>query len=258
MKLIAQLKLLPSPEQFDALKLTLETANNASNHVSSVAWDRRVFGQFALHKICYHEIRAKFGMGADATVRVFAKVNDAYNLDRKSKRFFKPLGAFPFNERLVSYKTEKRFVSIWTMAGRQKMPFICGERQSKLLEGLRGECDLVFRDRQFYLFQCCDVDEPPPGEVSDFMGIDLGVANVAVDSDGKFYQGNTVKSVRHRHRRIRAKLQSKGTKSAKRRLKKLSGKEARFAKDTNHVISKQIVQTAQGTGRGIALEDWKN
>lgn len=184
MKLIAQIKLNPSLEQFDALKQTLETANKACNHVSAIAWNSRVFGQYALHKLEYHEVRRLFGLCADATIRVFAKVNDAYKLDKKSMRTFKPHGAFPFNDRLVSYKLDKRIVSIWTMAGRQKMPFVCGERQAKLLEGLRGECDLVFRDGIFYLFQCCDVDEPPLGEVSDFLGVDLGIANVAVDSDG--------------------------------------------------------------------------
>ncbi len=50
-------------------------------------------------------------------------------------------------------------------------------------------------------------------------------------------------------------MQKKGTKSAKRRLKRLSGKERRFANDLNHRISKSIVAKAQRTGRGIALED---
>jgi IS605 OrfB family transposase len=54
---------------------------------------------------------------------------------------------------------------------------------------------------------------------------------------------------------LRRKLQKKQTDSARRRLKKLSGKEARFAKDTNHCISKRIVAKAKDTGRGIALED---
>ena len=91
-------------------------------------------------------------------MRVFAKVADAYKLDRKRKRTFRPLAAFPFNDRLVSYKLTKRIVSIWTMDGRQKMPFVCGERQAKLLEGLHGECDLVYRGGEFYLSQLVDTD----------------------------------------------------------------------------------------------------
>ena len=58
-----------------------------------------------------------------------------------------------------------------------------------------------------------------------------------------------------RHHRLRAKLQAKGTRSAKRKLKRLSGKERRFAKDTNHCISKKLVAKAKDTNRAIALED---
>ena len=52
-------------------------------------------------------------------------------------------------------------------------------------------------------------------------------------------------------------MQRTGTQSAKRKLKKISGRERRFKKDTNHVISKQIVSKAKGTTREIALEDLK-
>ena len=85
--------------------------------------------------------------------------------------------------------------------------------------------------------------------------MDLGVVNIASDSEGKWYSGSTVKSVRHRHRRLRRKLQKKQTRAAKRRLKRLAGKEARFARHTNHVISKEIVACAKGTRRGIKLEE---
>lgn len=255
MKLIAQLKLQPTTEQHALLKQTLESANAACNYVSDIAWGAKVFGQFALHKLCYHDVRQQFELGADVVVRVFAKVADAYKIDRKAKRGFKPLAAFPFNERLVSYKLDKRQVSIWTMGGRQKMPFVAGERQLVMLQGLRGECDLVFRNGDFYLFQTCDVQEEPERLVTEWVGVDMGVANIAVTSDNVFHQGNGVKQVRIRHRALRTKLQRRKTDSARRKLKRLSGKERRFAADTNHVISKQIVQTAKDTGRGIALED---
>ena len=255
MKLIARIKLQPTPEQHDALKRTLEAANAACHYVSDIAWSQKVFGQFSLHKLCYGDVRSQFGLGADVAVRVFAKVADAYKLDKKTKRTFKPLAAFPFNDRLVSYRLDRRIVSIWTMDGRQKMPFVISEQAAKLLVGLHGECDLIYRNGEFYLYQTCDVDESPEIDPDDFLGVDLGIANVAVDSDGTFHQGNTVKSVRYRQRRLRTKLQRKQTRSAKRRLKKLSGTEQRFAKDTNHVISKQIVKAAQDTGRGIALEN---
>ncbi|WP_214021601.1 zinc ribbon domain-containing protein [Methanoculleus sp.] len=44
---------------------------------------------------------------------------------------------------------------------------------------------------------------------------------------------------------------------ARRKLRKISGRERRFKTDTNRVISKRIVCAAEGTKRGIALEDLK-
>lgn len=254
MKLIARIKLQPTPDQRGLLLQTLEAANAACNYVSDIAWQRKVFGQFNLHKLTYGELRTQ-NIPANIAVRVFAKVSDAYKLDKRSKRTFKPHGAFPFNDRLVSYKLDQRIISIATMTGRQKMPFVVGDHGAKLLEGLRGECDLVYRKGEFYLYQTCDVEESPEINPDDFLGVDMGIANIAADSDGTFHQGKTVKAVRYRHRQLRRKLQEKQTRSAKRKLKRLSGKERRFAADTNHVISKQIVQTAQDTGRGIAVED---
>jgi putative transposase len=91
--------------------------------------------------------------------------------------------------------------------------------------------------------------------VKESLGVDLGIANIAADSDGRKYSGSEVKSVRHRQRRLRTKLQRRGTTSANRRLKKLAGKEQRFVTHSNHVVSKQIVATAKGTGRGISVEE---
>ncbi|WP_211306881.1 RNA-guided endonuclease InsQ/TnpB family protein [Acidiferrobacter thiooxydans] len=42
-----------------------------------------------------------------------------------------------------------------------------------------------------------------------------------------------------------------------RKLRTLSGQEARFRKDVNHTLSKTLVAKAQDTGRGLALEDLK-
>jgi putative transposase len=44
---------------------------------------------------------------------------------------------------------------------------------------------------------------------------------------------------------------------AKRKLRKISGMEARFKRYTNHIISKGLVAVAEGTMRALALEDLK-
>ena len=255
MKLVAQVKLLTTAEQHDALKRTLLAANRAADHISALAWATKQFKQYDLHHAGYYEIRAGFSLSAQSAVRVIAKVADAYKLDKQTRRVFRPLGSIAFDARILSYRLSDQTVSIWTLDGRLRIPFVCGEHQLRLLAAQRGESDLVCRGGSFYLLATCDVEAAPPAEVTEYLGVDLGVANIAVDSDGTVFQGKTVKGVRCRHRRLRTKLQAKGTKSTRRRLKKLSGKERRFATWVNHNVSKSIVAKAKDTARGIALED---
>ena len=88
-----------------------------------------------------------------------------------------------------------------------------------------------------------------------FLGVDLGIVNIATTSDGTRYAGKHLNRIRHRNRGYAPSSSPSGTKSAKRLLKQRCRKEARFAADTNHVIAKRIVTEAERTGRGIALED---
>lgn len=257
MILTAKVKLQPTEAQANGLKQTLETANAACNQISDIAWQARTFGKFAIQKVVYNNIKSEFGLTAQVVIRCIAKVADAYKLDKKTKRTFKQHGSIAYDSRILSWKLEQREVSIWTVDGRQKISFLAHDRALELLSGKRGESDLCLIGGDFYLFTSCEVDEADTKDVDDFLGVDLGVTNIAVDSDATVYSGSAVNNVRYRHRKLRSKLQSKGTKSARRRLKKLSGKEQRFAKWVNHNISKEIVDTAKHTGRGIALEDLK-
>lgn len=255
MKLIAQLKLLPTPGQVDALKLTLEQANAACNEMSHVGWNTQTFGKFDLQKLVYAGIRDEYGLAAQMVIRCLAKVADAYKLDRKRQRTFSPHGAISYDDRILSWNLKEPSVSIWTIHGRQSIPFVCGKRQWDLLQTQHGEVDLALVNGSFYLLATCDVETPEPIDVEGMLGVDLGVTNIAVDSDGTIHSGSTIKGVRYRHRRLRMKLQRKGTHGSRRRLRKLAGQERRFASHTNHVIAKQLVQAAKRTNRGIALED---
>ena len=257
MKLIAQVKLTPTAEQYQSLLNTLEKVNDAANYISDHAWETRTFRQYDLHHMLYYDLRSRFNLTAQIVVRVLAKVADAYKAGRTTKRIFNRHGSIAYDKRILSWKTTANTISIWTTAGRLTIPFVAGKRQTELIQHLFGEADLFYRDGDFYLFQTCEVEEPPPGEVKEFLGVDLGIVNIAADSDGAIYSGNQVNGLRKRHAKLRAKLQSKGTKPAKRLLKKRSKKEQRFARYINHCISKRLVAKAKDTGRGIALEDLK-
>ena len=146
-------------------------------------------------------------------------------------------------------------VSIWTMDGRQSIPFVCGPRQWELLQTQRGETDLALVNGQWYLLAACAIEEPTPVDVEDALGVDLGIVNFATDSDGETHSGAQVEKVRVRQQRRRDRLQAVGTRSAKRRLKKNAGKQRRFQADVNHCLAKKLVTKAKGTQRLIALEN---
>ena len=225
----------------------------------------------------YTEIKARWGLGAQAAQHVM-KTCDAYttlkanlkagNLGKPwSKRYrravekpiaFRPAGAQPYDDRMLSWQIAERRISIWTVSGRVKgVAFTVSPQQMATLALYRkGESDLMERDGMWFLNAACEVPEASLNtDPVDFLGIDLGIVNIATTSDGELMAGRELNRIRTRERTLRTKLQKKNTPSAKRRLKKRRRKEARRAKDINHKISKHVVAEAERTGRGIALED---
>ncbi len=255
MKLTAKVKLQTTLEQHQTLLETIEQANSACNYISGIAWGERTFNKFGLQKITYHEVKVQFDLTAQVIVRCISKVADAYKLDKKTKREFNPRGAIAYDARILRWYVDRQEVSLWTVAGRLRISFLAGKRQFELLKQQRGESDLALIDGEFYLFATCEVETPEPVDVEGFLGIDLGIKNIAADSTGETYAGNHLNSLRKRHARLRAKLQGKQTKAAKRLLKKRRRKEQRLANHVNHNISKKIVEKAKDTGLGIALEE---
>ena len=255
MKLTAQIKLHPSEEQREALLQTLERANEACDWISGRAWETETFSQYKLHDKVYHPTRERFDLSAQATVRAIGKVTDAYKTNPDTRNEFSVRGGFPYDNRLLTYYTDRQEVSVWTLGGRERMSYACGERQRRMLENQQGESDLVYHRGGFYLLATCNVEEPSPEDMDDVLGVDFGIENLATDSDGNTYSGQKVDERREWYEKRRAILQSVGTRSAKRRLQQLSGRQARFQKDRNHCISKGIVSRAKDTNRAIALED---
>jgi IS605 OrfB family transposase len=254
MKQTLMIKLTPTPEQYEALVKTMEAFNQACNYASKVAFDTKTFGQFYIHRLIYHELRQRFGLSAQMTIRAVAQVSESYKVSKVSQHEFKPRSSMVYDQRILSWKGLDK-VSILSLDGRLIIPTRIGAYQEARLDRKIRQSDLILRDGVFYLAVGVDAPEPTPDEPDGFLGVDLGIVNIVADSDGKAYSGAQVNGLRKRHTKLRGKLQAKGTKQAKRLLKKRSRKEARFASNINHTISKSIVAKAKDTGRGIALED---
>ncbi len=265
MKLTVQLQLHVTSEQGDALLDTMRTANAACDWVSARAWKSGEFKQYDIHRESYYAAREQFPrLASQMIVRVEAKVSDAYKLDKNRKRKFRPLGAIAYDDRILSFKVDASTVSIWTTAGRQKMPFVCGDKQRELLAYERGESDLVHRDGRFYLLVTVDIPDAKEREITGFIGVDLGIVHIATDSDGSHYDNPKIEAIRVRRASHRTRLGNatgdrqragKRPRSIRRAIARHNGKERRFRTDVNHCIAKQIVTKAQDTARGISIED---
>jgi len=253
-KLTLKIKLLPTDEQADLLLDTMKEANAVCNAISDVAWQEKIFNNFKLHHRTYHAYKATFNLSSQMLIRQIAKVADAYKLDKKVKRQFKPLGGIAYDSRIMTYKPNN-IVSLWCIGGRQKISFVC--HNPKYLPYIKGEADLVYKKGKFYLFQTIDVPEEDVEDVEEFIGVDMGLLEIASLSNGKNFSSKKLNDYREKRQKVRSSLQSKGTKGSKKVLKRLSGKERTTSTIINHTISKQIVQLAKSEGKGIAIEDLK-
>lgn len=261
MNLTLQLALHPDAAQRANLLATMERYNQAATFAAGLAFEAKVYSQPSIHKLAYAEIRAQFGLSAQLAVRAIGKAVETFaQLKAKGPIVvaptFKPRGAVTYDQRNMGFKGVDK-VSLSTLNGRIVVAMAYGEYQRERFDRIKGQCDLVYRKGRFYLMTSVVLPDGSPIEVKEFVGVDMGIVNLATDSDGTTYSGEAVERVRRRHARNRKRLQKRGTKGAKKRLKALSGKEARFRKHENHCISKSIVASAKGTARGISLENLK-
>lgn len=257
MKLTAKVKLLPTEEQRRLLKKTLETANAACNWISAQAWETKTFALVPLHKLTYYPVREQFGLTAQMAVHCIGKVQDAYKTSKETQTAFKLLGAISYDSRILKWNTEKQQVSIWTLNGRETIPYAAGEPQKALLKYQKGESDLAYHKSSgdFFLLATCDVPDGEESEFEEFLGFDMNRSNIGADSDGEIYSNAALERNRQGYKRLHRNLKKRHSPSSRRHLKKMGSRESRFRRDVNHCVSKHLVRKAQRTGRGIAIED---
>ena len=266
MKLTLQTQLLPSIDQIAKLEATLRAFNSGADWLAGEAFAIRSANKVELQHTHYATLRERFGLSAQMAVRCIAQVCEAYKRDKTIRPHFNPFASMPFDQRMMSFKGIDR-VSLLTLEGRIIVPFVMGKYQTERFTAAKGQCDLVRRkDGLWFLLVTADLPDGTKPGITDFLGIDLGVAQIAATSDGNLMSGDAVEACRQRFATSRRSLQKaaagrirrgKRPKNIRRKLKCQSKKESRFRRDVNHCISKELVATAKGTVRGIALEDLK-
>jgi putative transposase len=244
-----------------AIRATAEAFNAAATYCASVAWSERITNKNKLHHVVYGPTRVNHGLGAQLACCARDKAAEAVRAARAngsdSCPTFAPDSSIRYDARTYRLMSLDR-VSLNTLTGRVIGQLVLGEFQRRHLYDTSwkiGGAELVQRGGQFYLHITQTKADPAPDEPTGFLGVDLGITNLAADSEGESYSGVTVQRIRERRFQHRQRLQRANTRRARWRLRQLARKESRFQKDVNHCISKQLVQKAHTTRKALAVED---
>lgn len=243
------------------LSETARAFNAAATWIAKVCWVEEITNGNTAHHRVYGETRRRFGLGAQLAVCARAKAMEAIKATRKKGDetcpTFGPTGAMRYDARTYRLLPLDR-VSLNTLAGRVVCRLLPGVRQRTMLleEGWAiGGADLVQRRGVWYLHVTQHKPAPAPVEPTGYLGVDLGIVQIATDGDGQTFSGQRITRVRERRFMHRQRLQKRNTRRARARLRTLAHKEARFQRDSNHIASKALVAKAATSCKALALED---
>ncbi len=272
MKLQRTIKLTinPTDSQKQTLLKTIEEYKQAYNYTCRVGWDNKLWNGVELHKLTYYTLRERLSLPSQLVIS--ARMVATESLKSAIKRLRKGLKskcpqsnnpAIRYDKRSYTVWLDRKEVSLATVDGRQKFKITIPEYFEQYIDWDVKSAALKYdkRLRKFFLNLTVEKDKEEVKPNGFVVGVDLGLKNLAVVStpDGKinkFFNGGHIRAVSERYQAIRSRLQSKGTPSAKRHLKKLSQKEKRFRAGVNHKVAKDIVSLVPAGGV-IVLEKLK-
>ena len=274
-----------------ALEKVTTTYADACNFVSEYTFNNGFeLNSNRLQKILYADVRSKYGLKSQFAVSVFKTVTARYKTiqaqlkknpykyhDEQKKWhriprtlewlhkpvYFKRPQADFVRGRDYSFVEDGSLISVNTLEKRVKLSFDQPDFFKEYFDGtwFFGTAKLVCLNNEWYLHipvTKATEDELDITKPSHGVGIDRGLRFLATSYDEKgkttFISGKEIMAKRQKFADVRAELQAKGTKSAKRALKRLSGRENRWMSDVNHQIAKTLVQH-YGSNTLFVLED---
>jgi putative transposase len=244
-------------DRSNALIQTARIWNAACQDVIDYGFAAHDYNKTRLNRATYKDLREKYPTLPSALLQT-ARDQASDMLKRlrfKTKPFKKPLGAVRFDIRTMKVFLESGYCKLTTAFGRLRYDFQLPEYYKRYVGWKVTNAQLKITKNACYLNVQVEQPDPEPITGDRRLGVDLGINNIAVCSDNTFWESGHVKAVKGKCQYLRSKLQSKGTRSAKRKLQKLSGRERRFQKDVNHQIANWIVSKPYDA---IALEDLTN
>ncbi|GFP12389.1 transposase [Lactobacillus helveticus] len=161
-----------------------------------------------------------------------------------------------------SYLSATNQLSLNTLNGRRKVDFVC-KGFDQYLDQTKwkfGSLKMLQLRGKWYIHLSATtaIPEFEAEQAVHVVGIDRGLRFLAAcyDEKGKsiLFSGQKILRKRRKYKKLRAELQAKGTKSAKRRLKKIGQRENRWISDVNHRLTKTLIDH-YGSNTIYALED---
>jgi len=244
-----RLRLLPTPEQAAALAATARQFTDAFNLVCRHGWQAGEKNGVTLHHATYRQSKEAASelvsdLHIQARVKATEAIKSALTRQRQGRRVSCPRArACPPRYNLHTYRLDwtAGVVNLSTTEGRQRLPFAVPAYAVRYAGCPTATADLIQRQGHWSLHVVVSVPAPEVQPTAAVVGVDLGVTRAAVSSDNRFHGERRWRELEARDCRLRRALQSKGTKSAKRHLKRLSGRTARRRRDHDHVVSRRIV-----------------
>lgn len=254
---VLKCKVTPNLEQRTAILATMTSFAEASTQITAIALEAKEFNKFRLYGISYKAIRQISNLPSMCVCLAIQRVSEMKRTASRAK--FHP-NYLPLHKNTVRYNPHAETIGLTTTQGRVKdVPLLLGTYQRNLIGEVNrtsGKLTYDKRKDEFYIIFYIKTEDPEPSG-TNVLGVDRGINRIVTASDGFIKSGKSLNFLRKRIQNTRSSLQSKGTKGTKRVLKRLSGKMARLQKNTNHVLSKQIVERARQTDSFIALENLK-
>jgi IS605 OrfB family transposase len=237
---------------------TLQGFANACNQIYEIAKHENCWNTTKLHHKTYKAVREATGLKANHVCGAIRRViGNAKAVKQVHK--FRPT-SINLDVRTFQYIEDLQTVGVTLMCGRVKFKLSIGNYQLALLKGQSPTAATLNKTKHgdYYINICVDLPTSPTGKTPKVIGVDLGRRDIATTSTGESWNGKQIQATRDRYGKVRANVQSKRTRSSKRLLRRLSGREQRFQKWLNHNISKQLVQSARQTNATLAFEDLTN
>ncbi len=237
---------------------TMEGFADACNQILEVAKRENCWNTTKLHHLVYKPVREATGLKANHVCQAIRRVIGNAKAVKQIHKF-RP-ASISLDVRTFSYKEESQSVGVTLMCGRVEFKLSIGGYQIALLRGQTPTSATLNKTKKddYFINFVVDIPTQPTGKTPRVIGVDLVRRDITTTSTGESWSGKQIQSVRDRYSKVRANVQSKRTRSSRRLLRRLSGRERKFQEWVNHNISKQLVQESKRMNASLAFEDLTN